>query len=98
MNPTGGAGALTAMHDAVTLANWINTIEFPSVHNVDAIFKEYRKERHPVAKESFETSQLFSSILGKVRSHYPLRICVLLTLCACNQQLQFVPENRAWSR
>ncbi|KAG0347637.1 hypothetical protein BG005_011968 [Podila minutissima] len=65
MNPTGGAGALTAMHDAVTLANWINTIEIPAVDNIEAIFKEYRKERHPVAKESFETSQMFSRILGK---------------------------------
>ncbi|KAG0040972.1 hypothetical protein BGZ82_003582 [Podila clonocystis] len=31
VNPTGGAGALTAMHNAATLASWINTIEFPSV-------------------------------------------------------------------
>ncbi|KAG0091418.1 hypothetical protein BGZ93_003274 [Podila epicladia] len=65
MNPTGGAGALTAMHDAVTLANWINTIEIAAVDNIEAIFKEYRKERHPIAKDAFETSQMFSRILGK---------------------------------
>ncbi|KAF9387531.1 hypothetical protein CPB97_002432 [Podila verticillata] len=65
MNPTGGAGALTAMHDAVTLANWINTIEIASVPNLETIFKEYQSERHPAAKDAFGASQLFSRILGK---------------------------------
>lgn len=66
MNPTGGAGALTAMHDAVTLANWICTLEAPSPSEIEDIFKEYRAERYPVAKEAFETSQVFTKTLGKV--------------------------------
>jgi 2-polyprenyl-6-methoxyphenol hydroxylase-like FAD-dependent oxidoreductase len=69
MNPTGAAGALTAMHDAVTLANWICTLDAPSPSEIDYVFKEYRAERYPVAKESFEASQLFTKTLGKVRRH-----------------------------
>ncbi|KAF9292662.1 hypothetical protein BGZ74_000216 [Mortierella antarctica] len=61
----GGAGALTAMHDAVTLANWICTLEAPSPSEIEDIFKEYRAERYPVAKEAFETSQVFTKTLGK---------------------------------
>lgn len=77
MNPTGGAGALTAMHDAVTLANWINTIEIASVPNLETIFKEYQSERHPAAKDAFGASQLFSRILGKVKTHCHFTFCVV---------------------
>lgn len=66
MNPTGGVGALMAMHDAVALANWISTLRLPSVSDLEDVFKEYRAERHPVAKEAFERSQLFTKNLGKV--------------------------------
>ncbi|KAF8996473.1 hypothetical protein BGZ52_011379 [Haplosporangium bisporale] len=65
MNPTGAAGALTAMHDAVTLANWINTLRSSTVSDLDKVFKEYRAERHPVAKEAFDTSKMFAKNIGK---------------------------------
>ncbi|KAG0339380.1 hypothetical protein BG000_002241 [Podila horticola] len=65
MNPCGAAGAVTAMHDAVTLANWISTLRFPSMTDLDQVFKEYRAERYPVAKEAFETSQMFAKMAGK---------------------------------
>ncbi|KAG0082836.1 hypothetical protein BGZ93_002184 [Podila epicladia] len=65
MNPTGAAGALTAMHDAVALANWINTLQRPTLSDIDKVFKEYRTERHPVAKEAFDTSKMFTKNIGK---------------------------------
>ncbi|KAG0333475.1 hypothetical protein BG000_009119 [Podila horticola] len=65
MNPSGAAGALTAMHDAVTLANWIHTLRLPKVSDIEAAFKEYQKERYPVAKAAFESSQLFTRLWGK---------------------------------
>ncbi|KAG0035294.1 hypothetical protein BGZ82_005333 [Podila clonocystis] len=49
MNPCGAAGAVTAMHDAAALANWISTLRFPSMTDLDQVFKEYRAERYPVA-------------------------------------------------
>jgi len=66
MNPTGGAGATIAMHDAVTLANWISTLSFPTVKDLNRVFKEYKAERYPVAKDAFESSQMFTKNLGKV--------------------------------
>ncbi|KAF9431016.1 hypothetical protein BGZ94_000483, partial [Podila epigama] len=65
MNPSGGVGASHAMLDAVTLANWISTLRYPEQDDLTEIFKEYRKERYPVAKEAFATSQMFRMSLGK---------------------------------
>lgn len=68
MNPTGGVGALMAISDAVTLANWISTLGVPAVNDLKHIFKQYKAERYPAAKEAFESSQLFTKTLGKVRN------------------------------
>ncbi|KAF9311459.1 hypothetical protein BG003_007382 [Podila horticola] len=65
MNPTGGVGALMAISDAVTLANWISTLGVPAVNDLKHIFKQYKAERYPAAKEAFESSQLFTKTLGK---------------------------------
>lgn len=66
MNPAGGKGAITAIHDAVTLANWMSTLRSPSPKDITKVFKEYRTERYPIAKENFESSQVFTKNLGKV--------------------------------
>lgn len=68
MNPTGGVGALMAISDAVTLANWISTLGVPNENDLKKIFKQYKAERYPAAKEAFESSQLFTKTLGKVNN------------------------------
>ncbi|KAG0345458.1 hypothetical protein BG004_003695 [Podila humilis] len=65
MNPIGGVGAMNAMHDAVTLANWLTTLRCPDVKHLEAVFEEYRKERYPVAKAAYESSQFFRINFGK---------------------------------
>ncbi|KAF9376505.1 hypothetical protein CPC16_000159 [Podila verticillata] len=65
MNPSGGQGAITAIHDAVTLANWLSTFRLTEVEDVEKAFKEYRDERYPVAKAAFESSQMFTKAFGK---------------------------------
>ncbi|KAF9204205.1 hypothetical protein BGZ59_001204 [Podila verticillata] len=65
LNPAGGAGALTAIHDAVALANWINTLESPTLSDLDTVFKEYHEERHPVAEELLASSQVLNRVGGK---------------------------------
>jgi hypothetical protein len=55
-----------AIHDAVALANWISTLKSTSVRDLETIFKEYRAERYPLAKDAFELSQKFRNIGGKV--------------------------------
>jgi hypothetical protein len=102
MNPCGAAGAVTAMHDAVTLANWISTLRFPSITDLDQVFKEYRAERYPVAKEAFETSQMFTKMAGKtlmavfVRSsmkHVPSWLWrrLLIKMSQARPQCSFLP-------
>ncbi|KAF9394277.1 hypothetical protein CPC16_011823 [Podila verticillata] len=61
---TCAAGAITAMQDAIALANWIATLESKSVNDLDVVFKEYYAERYPVAKETFIRSRILSQILG----------------------------------
>ncbi|KAG0347667.1 hypothetical protein BG004_007236, partial [Podila humilis] len=48
LNPAGGSGATSAIHDAITLANWINVLTKPSLSNLNEVFREYHAERHPV--------------------------------------------------
>ncbi|KFH63684.1 hypothetical protein MVEG_10377 [Podila verticillata NRRL 6337] len=64
-NPAGAAGALTAMHDAVALANWICALYPKKPADIDLAFKEYYNERFPIAKEAFAHSQLMSKMVGK---------------------------------
>ncbi|KFH65425.1 hypothetical protein MVEG_08903 [Podila verticillata NRRL 6337] len=65
MNPTGGLAGIHAIHDAVTLANWLSTLRSAGHKEVEKVFKEYRTERYPVAKAAFETSQMFTHNFGK---------------------------------
>ncbi|KAG0029271.1 hypothetical protein BGZ81_003978 [Podila clonocystis] len=65
LNPAGGAGALSAIHDAIALSNWISTLETKELSEIKQIFTEYYKERYPVVKENFERSQIFSKLPGK---------------------------------
>jgi 2-polyprenyl-6-methoxyphenol hydroxylase-like FAD-dependent oxidoreductase len=66
MNPAGAKGAITAMHDAVTLANWLSTLRLAEDEDIKKVFEEYRAERYPVAMEAFKSSQMFTYHLGKV--------------------------------
>lgn len=68
MSPAGGIGALVAMHDAVTLANWISTLQIPAISDLEEIFKEYKAEQYPIAKEALKRSQFFTKAVGKVNA------------------------------
>ncbi|KAG0321945.1 hypothetical protein BG000_003063 [Podila horticola] len=102
LNPSGGAGALTAIHDAVALANWISTLHKPRLADIDGVFAEYQAERLPVAKEAVGTTKFFKSMGGKgivsalsksLFRHMPewlIRI-VRLKMVAARPQLSFLP-------
>ncbi|KAG0331522.1 hypothetical protein BG004_001628 [Podila humilis] len=64
-NPAGGVGATIAMHDAVCLANWLSTLRCADTTQIQNVFKEYRKERYPIAKAAYESSKTFRHNLGK---------------------------------
>lgn len=65
MNPSEGSSTLNAMHDAVALANWLDTVPSPSKTDVNMALKEYRDERYPIAKEAFDSSQALAEKLTK---------------------------------
>lgn len=66
-NPAGGAGAVNAMHDAITLGNYINALpHHPTAEEVTEAFKAYREERIPWVQEAFDTSKIFRIMASKV--------------------------------
>ncbi|KAG0026440.1 hypothetical protein BGZ82_009467 [Podila clonocystis] len=66
MGDVGGAGAMTAIQDAVALANWISTLQAATLPDIEAIFKEYKAERYPAAKQAVATTQLFKGVGEKL--------------------------------
>lgn len=58
---------MTAIHDAVSLANWISTLRSPSNSDLDTIFTEYRAERYPIIMEALQSSVMFGANVGNVR-------------------------------
>ncbi|KAG0023641.1 hypothetical protein BGZ81_008050 [Podila clonocystis] len=65
LNPSGGAGALSAVHDAVALANWLCSLQSTSLRTLARVFKEYHAERHPIAKQNLRNSQMLCALGGK---------------------------------
>lgn len=58
------------MHDAVVLANWINTLRTsPTVAEAEEIFKEYQEERKPYVQQAFDQSKLNSQWTSAVRKY-----------------------------
>ena len=66
LSPSGGAGAISAMQDALCLANWINVLPENTIKATDNIFKEYYNERYPIIMEANRSSQLFAARGEKV--------------------------------
>ncbi|KAG0373918.1 hypothetical protein BGX24_011062 [Mortierella sp. AD032] len=70
LSPSGGAGAANAMHDAVTLANYINALPFhPTANEITAAFKAYYNERRPWVQEAFDSSKIFKTMTASVYKH-----------------------------
>ncbi|KAF9536553.1 hypothetical protein EC957_010483 [Mortierella hygrophila] len=65
LHPAGGHGAVTAMHDAITLANLIYSMPATTAEQVTKLFEEYQDERRPAALVSFTNSQLMSKFMEK---------------------------------
>ncbi|KAG0271502.1 hypothetical protein BGZ95_000675 [Linnemannia exigua] len=60
-----GDGAVTAMHDAIALANLIYAMPTKTQEDITTIFEEYHKERLPAVMESFENSQIMSKLTDR---------------------------------
>ncbi|KAG0288740.1 hypothetical protein BGZ96_007496 [Linnemannia gamsii] len=65
LNPSGGHGAVKAMHDAIALANLLYAMPTKTSDVITRIFEKYHKERHPAVVESFNNSQAFSKFIDR---------------------------------
>ncbi|KAG0362309.1 hypothetical protein BG005_006139 [Podila minutissima] len=102
LNPAGGAGALTAIQDAVALANWICALQSKKASEIEESFNEYHAERYPLVKQSYETSKMFNHIAGKRFASMVIRAVfrrlprflwrkILVKRCSARPQLSFLP-------
>ncbi|KAF9572138.1 hypothetical protein EC968_010224 [Mortierella alpina] len=76
LHPSAGLGAVSAIHDAVVLANVLHDLPTSNPDDITHAFETYREERYPLAKISWDTSHKMSTLLGNVTSpschHFPM--------------------------
>ncbi|KAF9126818.1 hypothetical protein BGW39_006322 [Mortierella sp. 14UC] len=63
LSPAGGAGATNALHDAISLANYIYALPpRPTTKDTDEAFTAYKNERIPWVKAAFDSSTIFKTM------------------------------------
>ncbi|KAG0279886.1 hypothetical protein BGZ95_011989, partial [Linnemannia exigua] len=97
LNPAGGHGAVTAMHDAVALANLLYAMPTKTLSDITRIFEEYRKERYPAAMGSYKYSkQIFKmaekTIIGALYSYFMTHMPKWLWRLALSHPLGHRPQ------
>ncbi|KAF9954069.1 hypothetical protein BGZ72_004931 [Mortierella alpina] len=65
IHPAGGRGAISAIHDAICVANWINVLPSPSVENLERIFKHYKAERLPPAEAAYAFGRNMANVSAR---------------------------------
>ncbi|KAF9900478.1 hypothetical protein EC991_007308 [Linnemannia zychae] len=105
LNPSGGAGATNAIHDAVVLANYIYALQdHPTNEDIEGCFKAYQEERKPWIDSAFSTSQTFRTMVSKgfkakltrvMMKHMPkwLMAEVEKRLLSYRPQVNFLPRD-----
>ena len=65
---------MTAIQDAVALANWICTLQSKKAPEIENSFKEYHAERYSVVKIANESSKMFNHLGGKVKAPWETKL------------------------
>ncbi|KAF9102598.1 hypothetical protein BGX29_004400 [Mortierella sp. GBA35] len=65
LHPAGGQGAMTAMHDAIALANLIYSLPSNTSKDIQQIFIEYKAERLPPVMEANKSSVTLAKVMDK---------------------------------
>ncbi|KAG0357732.1 hypothetical protein BGX24_006148 [Mortierella sp. AD032] len=97
LNPAGGHGAVSAMHDSIALANLLYAMPSKTSDEISRIFEEYREERYPAVIESFNSGQQLSKIhqagyVGAVVSFLMSHIPMWLWKIMMAQTVRFRPQ------
>ncbi|KAG0348460.1 hypothetical protein BGZ54_004607, partial [Gamsiella multidivaricata] len=102
VHPAAGLGAVSAIHDAVILANALHDLPSGEPCDITKAFQAYRDERYPIAKVSFDTSRKMGRILGKNLINVVIRFfinrmpvfiwnMVLIRMYGYRPQVNFLP-------
>ncbi|KAF9537191.1 hypothetical protein EC957_008682 [Mortierella hygrophila] len=97
LSPSGGHGAVTAMHDAITLANLIYVMPTKTSDDITRIFEEYKKERYPAVMASYKSSQIMAkaienSIIGKLILFLMTRMPIWLWKLSLKKTIMYRPQ------
>ncbi|KAG0260759.1 hypothetical protein BGZ95_004362, partial [Linnemannia exigua] len=65
IHPGGGQGVVTALHDAIALANLLYALPSSTNEEVTKVFEEYREERHPIVSQTFKSAQLIRKMTDR---------------------------------
>ncbi|KAF9277910.1 hypothetical protein BGZ68_008912 [Mortierella alpina] len=84
----GGQGALLAFHDAIALANWINTLSSTSAEAIEMVFKEYKTERIRYAKEAQVQGSMMASVSARNLKAKVMRLLIKNMPARLNKQMQ----------
>lgn len=61
------------MHDAITLANWLNVLpDTPTTAEIEHAFEKYKEERLPWVKQAYDSSLIFKVMIEAVRDSFCL--------------------------
>ncbi|KAF9586123.1 hypothetical protein BGW38_009483 [Lunasporangiospora selenospora] len=106
LHPAAGLGAVSAIHDAVALANVLYDLPSPTdCNDLTKAFEIYRQERYPIAKVSWDTSHKMSRVLGKTFVNLVIRFMInrmpdwiwikaLTRMYGYRPQVSFLPRSR----
>ncbi|KAF9352884.1 hypothetical protein BGX26_009322 [Mortierella sp. AD094] len=67
LHPAGAQGARNAIHDAISLANCLYSMNDSSAESISLAFEEYYKQRYHRNEESFKMSAMISKVLNGQR-------------------------------
>ncbi|KAG0341247.1 hypothetical protein BG004_006102 [Podila humilis] len=73
LSPNAGQGAISAIHDAVTLANLICSLETKTMPEFNRIFGEYRGERRPIVVHANSASKTLKKGAANNMTGAPIR-------------------------
>ncbi|KAF9124834.1 hypothetical protein BGW39_007863 [Mortierella sp. 14UC] len=97
LSPAGGHGAVTALHDAVALANLLYAMPAKNSKDITKLFEEYHKERYPAVMESYTTSKRLAKtaqrgIIGTILLYFSLYMPLFLWRYVMSTTVKFRPQ------
>ncbi|KAG0068525.1 hypothetical protein BGZ89_004575 [Linnemannia elongata] len=92
-----GDGAVTALHDAIALANLLYAMPTSTSSDINNIFEEYRKERYPAVMESYNNSRFVAKvsdrgIIGRIVLYLITHMPIWLWRLALKKTIRHRPQ------